>query len=269
MVVPIGGTIMWNSKFLPYGETDYFAFEDGSAVSRSTYDELFDVLVPLIGNFTVTIATPAVFTLNSHGLEVGDKVYLTTSGALPTGLSANTIYYVTNPATNTFNLSTSLANAIASTKINTTGSQSGTHTLRYCPNGLGNGSTTFNLPNMTGRMPIGVDNTSTEFKALGVTGGSKTHTMTVGEIATHTHTQNSHNHTQNQHNHETYRTTPKGGTGGAAGGDNIDGYGGGQGTANTTATNIATTATNQDTGSSTPFDILNPYATKYFIIRLK
>jgi hypothetical protein len=48
---------------------------------------------------------------------------------LPTGLTANTIYYVTNPLVNTFNVSTSYSNAVSGTKINTTGTQSGVHTV--------------------------------------------------------------------------------------------------------------------------------------------
>jgi hypothetical protein len=78
---------------------------------------------------TITIASPAVVTNNAHGLAVGAPVYFTTTGALPTGLTASTVYYVTNPLTNTFNLSTTYANAIAGTKINTSGTQSGTHTV--------------------------------------------------------------------------------------------------------------------------------------------
>jgi hypothetical protein len=78
---------------------------------------------------TITIASPAVVTNNAHGLAVGAPVYFTTTGALPTGLIVNTIYYVTNPLTNTFNLSTTYANAVAGTKINTSGTQSGTHTV--------------------------------------------------------------------------------------------------------------------------------------------
>jgi hypothetical protein len=41
---------------------------------------------------TVTIASPGVFTVNNHGLNVGDPVIFSTTGALPTGLSVNTIY---------------------------------------------------------------------------------------------------------------------------------------------------------------------------------
>ncbi len=81
------------------------------------------------GTVTMTIATPGVFTLNSHGMTNGAKFYLTTTGALPTGLSASTTYYASNVATNTFNASTTLANAKAGTYIATSGSQSGVHSI--------------------------------------------------------------------------------------------------------------------------------------------
>jgi microcystin-dependent protein len=161
---------------------------DGSAVSRTTYSELFTQLFPTIGTFTVTIASPAVVTRTAHGLQTGDAVYLTTTGALPTGLSANTKYWVTRVDANSFKLATTLANALASTNINTSGSQSGTHTATGCPYGVGDGSTTFNLPNLKGSVAVGVDTTQTEFAGLGQTGGEKTHVLTLAEMAAHTHT---------------------------------------------------------------------------------
>lgn len=78
---------------------------------------------------TVTIATPAVVTWTGHGLPEGSPVVFTTSGALPTGITAGTTYYVgRSPAANTFNISTSVANAAAGTFVATSGSQSGVHT---------------------------------------------------------------------------------------------------------------------------------------------
>lgn len=77
---------------------------------------------------TITIASPGVVSHTSHGLQTGDKVYLTTTGALPTGLTASTTYYVVKVDANSYSLATTLDNAAAGTKINTTGSQSGTHT---------------------------------------------------------------------------------------------------------------------------------------------
>lgn len=124
---------------------------DGSAVSRTTYSDLFAALVPSLGTFTVTLASPGVFTLAAHGLIVGDALYLTTAGALPTGLAANTQYFVVSmPDANTFTLSASRGGSA----INTSGSQSGVHTAWFCPYGLGDGATTFNVPSLRGRVMV-------------------------------------------------------------------------------------------------------------------
>lgn len=80
-----------------------------------------------LGTATITIATPAVITFNAHGLVAGDMVRFTTSGALPTGITASTDYYVIagGLTTNAFEISATNGGSA----INTTGSQSGTHTL--------------------------------------------------------------------------------------------------------------------------------------------
>lgn len=54
--------------------------------------------------------------------------------------------------------------------------------------GTGDGSTTFNLPNLKGRVAVGLDSAQTEFNTLGETGGAKTHTLTASEMPSHTHT---------------------------------------------------------------------------------
>ena len=53
--------------------------------------------------------------------------------------------------------------------------------------GAGNGTTTFNLPNLKGRVITGIDSNDTDFDVLGETGGEKTHTLTVGEMPSHNH----------------------------------------------------------------------------------
>lgn len=55
--------------------------------------------------------------------------------------------------------------------------------------GAGDGSTTFNVPNLKGRVPVGRDSGQTEFDTLGETGGAKTHTLLTAEMPAHTHTQ--------------------------------------------------------------------------------
>lgn len=53
--------------------------------------------------------------------------------------------------------------------------------------GAGDGSTTFNLPNLKGRVAVGKDSSQTEFDTLGETGGEKTHTLTINEMPEHSH----------------------------------------------------------------------------------
>jgi hypothetical protein len=80
---------------------------------------------------TVTIATPGVVTWPSHGLPAGSAVVFETSGALPTGLTAGTTYYVsiTGLTANSFQVAATQAFALAGTNsIATSGSQSGVQT---------------------------------------------------------------------------------------------------------------------------------------------
>ena len=76
---------------------------------------------------TITIATPGVFTLSYGALTDTMAIVLLTTGALPTGLTSGTVYYVSGVSGATFKLSTTYANAIAGTYITTSGTQSGTH----------------------------------------------------------------------------------------------------------------------------------------------
>lgn len=77
---------------------------------------------------TLSIATPAVATLSAHGLAVGDPIYFTTTGSLPTGVTASQYYFVTAvPDANTFRFSA----APYGSDVATSGSQSGTHTLYF------------------------------------------------------------------------------------------------------------------------------------------
>lgn len=78
-------------------------------------------------NFTVTIsiATPAVISWTAHGFSAGQRVQFTTTGSLPTGITASTTYFVlaSGLTANAFQISATDGGAA----INTTGSQSGVH----------------------------------------------------------------------------------------------------------------------------------------------
>jgi microcystin-dependent protein len=54
--------------------------------------------------------------------------------------------------------------------------------------GAGDGTTTFNLPNLKGSIPVGRDSAQAEFDVLGETGGAKTHTLTEAQMPSHIHT---------------------------------------------------------------------------------
>lgn len=66
----------------------------------------------------------------NHNLKDGDVVGVTSSTTLPTGLSADTGYYVIKVANDRFALATTRADATAGTKVNITATGSGTLTVR-------------------------------------------------------------------------------------------------------------------------------------------
>lgn len=59
--------------------------------------------------------------------------------------------------------------------------------------GEGDGSTTFNLPDLKGKVLTGLDSEDTDFNAIGKTGGEKEHTLTIDEMPSHTHLINDFN----------------------------------------------------------------------------
>lgn len=104
----------------------------------------------LTATVTMTIAAPGVVTHTAHGLWDGATVLFSTTGALPTGITAGVNYFITKVDANSYKLSTSLANQIAGTFITTTGSQSGVHTVNNYTSVRGTGAGTPELAVVNG-----------------------------------------------------------------------------------------------------------------------
>lgn len=112
--------------------------------------------------------------------------------------------------------------------------------------GSGDGSTTFNLPDLRGRTIIGLDGRDTDFDTVGKTGGSKTHTLTIEEIPEHDHFDNYYDSTQ----------------AGLGNGSNEGiGY-------NYTWNSRGTRTHTGLTGGGQPHNIMNPHAVVNYIIKV-
>jgi len=101
-------------------ESEYTEFSVTESVSVGDRRQVTSVT----NTVTLSIATPCVVSWVNHLLVDDTAVQFTTTGALPTGIVADQVYYVVDSDFDTFKL----ALEPGGTPINTGGSQSGTHT---------------------------------------------------------------------------------------------------------------------------------------------
>lgn len=94
---------------------------------------------------TITIASPGVVSDAGHAYVAGDQIVFSTTGALPTGIVAGTVYFVRNPVAG---VSYEISATTGGAAINTTGTQSGTHSV-----GRAFGTTGSNFVHKTGNLP--------------------------------------------------------------------------------------------------------------------
>lgn len=116
----------WNSSAFLYAPTGNLA--SGNISGGAT---AYNAWTPGdVATVTISNASPGVVTYTAHGLTAGAPLFLATTGALPTGLSAGTTYYVKTVLTaDTF----TVASTPTGTEINTSSAGSGTHTIQTCP----------------------------------------------------------------------------------------------------------------------------------------
>lgn len=195
----------YSGIILPAG----YVWPAGQNLSRTTYATLW-ARTHTEATVTMTIASPAVVSWTAHGLKAGDPVRFYTTGALPTGVTANTTYYViaAGLTADSFRFSATLGGSA----VNTSGAQSGVHTAVHAPHGYGDGSTTFGVVDARERVIVGrgdmggtaanrfsTSGSGINGTLLGTVGGSETHTLTTTQLPAH-----NHGVTDPQHYHAIY-----------------------------------------------------------------
>ena len=109
----------------------------------------------------------------------------------------------------------------------------------------------------SGRVPVGVNTSDSNFNSVEKTGGASTHTLTTAQMPSHTHTQNAHSHGV-RYKDFAGLTATSGGWIVLRRNESGDGYDGTDGDGA-----ISTTATNQNTGGGGAHNNLQPYITCY------
>lgn len=138
----------------------------------------------------------------------------------------------------------------------------------------GGSGSQFGVPNLKGRVPVGLDTTQTEFDQINDQGGSKTHTLITAELPAHSHTATASvtvNSGSASHDHTFTRptlsdVTVASGTGASATGPS-DGPATTQSDSASHSHNASATVTVQNTGSGSAHNNLQPYIVLNYIIK--
>lgn len=163
--VPPGTSLDFMGIDMPSG----FLAEDGTAYARASFAALFAAITRTTSG-NITSGLPTITGLpTTTGLAAGHYI----SGV---GIASGArILTVDGPTQVTMTLN--------ATSTQTPG------TIVFGPHPLGDGATTFNVPDTRRRVTVGAGGagTSTLGAGTGAVGGAETHTLVTGEIPAHTH----------------------------------------------------------------------------------
>lgn len=128
--------------------------------------------------------------------------------------------------------------------------------------GPGNNTTTFNIPKMDGRTPVGVSPSETEFNALGKTGGNKYNDLNHGHVVNpHDHYNGTVSTGPDNNNHTHNVASGSGSTITTSGVNNTHGH------SYERATGVATPGTNGALSSTT--SNMQPYMSMFWALRVQ
>lgn len=168
----IGESKEWPGINLPTVPGATYMFEDGTAISRTTYKALFEVLCLN----TTANRTSGSKALKSIPSTTGMVAGMPISG---TGIKAGTTIETVNSSTEI-------------TMSQTAESSGEKGALVVAPHGVGDGSTTFNLPDSRGRVTVGTG-TNADVNRVGKTDGVEL----ASRSPKHVHTGPAHKHEVN------------------------------------------------------------------------
>lgn len=244
----VGTVLPWSGLVAP----NQYVFAYGQEIARGTYPTFYTAVTQQLTVICSAASNILTGVSDTSQVKIGSAVELALCVVAGTTVTAKTAATITlsNPS---------------SVSINSTAT--------FFPWGNGNGTTTFNVPDFRGYVLAGRDNmggtaaarlTTTYFNpggtsnpdALGAAGGTQSHTQTISELAAHTHTVNDPGHI-----HSTAGSSIN------LGGATMAGTS--AGAAQTIVSASATTGiTNNTTGSSTPFSVVQPTITLNYIVKI-
>lgn len=248
----VGTILPWSSLVAP----NQYVFAYGQELSRATYPEFFTA---------VTLQANVICSSASNILTgLVDTTQIPIGAAVELSLCVNPGTTVVSKTASTVTLSNPSSVSINAVAV-------------FFPFGNGNGSTTFNVPDLRGYVLAGRTNMggtastnliSTYFSAdpdaLGAIGGNQSHTQTISEMAAHTHIASSVV-TDPGHSHSVQGATNTSGTSTVTkmGAANTAGF-----NTEVNFTGITVATTNAITGANVPFSIVQPTLTVNYVIKV-